>query len=262
MKISVISGGFDPIHSGHISYINSASEQGDYLIVALNSDEWLVNKKGKYFLPFEERKNILENLEKVNEVISFEDDEIGSCINALKKIKKMYPDCDIVFCNGGDRDNKNCPEMQVKDIEFIFSVGGDNKANSSSWILKNWEEKKSEFKRTWGKYTILFEDEGIKVKELVVEPNQGMSYQRHFKRNEVWCISNGSCIVKHSTGEPEDFTIKELKKHDVISIECGDWHQIINKTSDVCKIIEIQYGSQTEETDIERLYYYDNEKES
>ena len=58
MKIAVVSGGFDPIHSGHISYLKSASEISDYLIVALNSDEWLINKKKKVFMSFEERKNI------------------------------------------------------------------------------------------------------------------------------------------------------------------------------------------------------------
>ena len=64
MKISVVSGGFDPLHSGHISYIKSAKKHGEYLIIALNSDEWLVNKKGKAFMPFEERKSVLENLKR------------------------------------------------------------------------------------------------------------------------------------------------------------------------------------------------------
>ena len=74
MKISVVSGGFDPIHSGHISYLKAAKEIGDYLIVALNSDEWLINKKKKVFMSFEERKNILSNIECVDEVLSFDDD--------------------------------------------------------------------------------------------------------------------------------------------------------------------------------------------
>ena len=78
MKITVVSGGFDPIHSGHISYIKSAKAYGDYLIIALNSDQWLVNKKGKAFMPFEERKSVLENLKEVDEVIDFDDDDLGS----------------------------------------------------------------------------------------------------------------------------------------------------------------------------------------
>ena len=66
MKISVVSGGFDPIHSGHISYINAAKKYGDYLIVALNSDEWLRKKRGKEFMPCEESNSILENIKIVD----------------------------------------------------------------------------------------------------------------------------------------------------------------------------------------------------
>ena len=84
MKLSVVSGGFDPIHSGHILYLEAASKLGDKLIVALNSDEWLANKKGKFFMPFNERKKIIENLQMVDEVIGFDDDQSGSCIHALE----------------------------------------------------------------------------------------------------------------------------------------------------------------------------------
>ena len=75
MKISIVSGGFDPIHSGHIAYLKSARKISDYLIVALNSDDWLINKKKTVFMAFEERKNILINIECVDEVMGFEDDE-------------------------------------------------------------------------------------------------------------------------------------------------------------------------------------------
>ena len=97
MKISVVSGGFDPIHSGHISYLKSAKKMGDYLIVALNSDKWLINKKKKVFMPFQERKSILMNISFVDEVITFKDDKEGSCISALEKIKEKYPNQIIFF---------------------------------------------------------------------------------------------------------------------------------------------------------------------
>ena len=90
MKITVVSGGFDPIHSGHIAYLKEAKKYGDKLIILLNSDNWLCKKKQKFLLPFDERKAVLENLIMVDEVLEFEDDEIGSCINGLKKIKKKY----------------------------------------------------------------------------------------------------------------------------------------------------------------------------
>ena len=113
MNIVVVSGGFDPIHSGHISYMKSAKDIGDHLIVALNSDEWLIEKKKKVFMNIEERKNILLNIECVDEVITFNDDDIGSCIDALEKIKNKYPNDKIIFCNGGDRNQNNIPEMTV-----------------------------------------------------------------------------------------------------------------------------------------------------
>ena len=254
MKISVVSGGFDPIHSGHISYINAAKKYGDYLIIALNSDEWLRKKKGKEFMPFEERKSILQNLKNVDEVIEFKDDKMGSCINALEKIKSKFPDDEIIFCNGGDREKENIPEMIVTDIVFEFSVGGDEKKNSSSWILKNWKYESE--RRIWGEFFNLFEDNQVKVKELIVEPRKGMSLQRHSKRSEIWLVSQGKCLVNYSKVDPESTKEIILDKHHSIHIELGDWHQITNPYDETCKIIEIQYGQETIEEDIERHSYY------
>ena len=258
MKISVVSGGFDPIHSGHISYINAAKKYGDYVIIALNSDEWLRQKKGKEFMPFEERKAILENIKNVDEVISFEDDKAGSCINALEKIKAKFPDDEIIFCNGGDRGKENIPEMSVKDITFEFSVGGDDKKNSSSWILKNWKYDKE--RRVWGEFFNLFEDDQVKVKELIIEPKKGMSLQKHHKRSEIWLVSQGKCLVNYSKVAPDKIEEIALDKHNSLHVELGDWHQITNPFNETCKIIEIQYGKETIEEDIERHSYYKDDK--
>jgi D-beta-D-heptose 7-phosphate kinase/D-beta-D-heptose 1-phosphate adenosyltransferase len=153
MKLIVVSGGFDPVHSGHIAYFESAKSYGDKLIVALNSDSWLVEKKGKFFMPFYERKAIVESIKFVDEVISFKDDARGSCINALEEIKKSYPNDDIYFANGGDRDQKNIPEMSVLGINFLFNVGGDYKKNSSSWILNKWQYH---FKKGSGGHSLIY----------------------------------------------------------------------------------------------------------
>ena len=258
MKISVVSGGFDPIHSGHISYINSAKKFGDYLIIALNSDEWLRQKKGKEFMPFEERKSILENIKNVDEVLSFEDDKLGSCMDALEKIKAKFPNDEIIFCNGGDRGKENIPEMSVSGINFEFSVGGDDKKNSSSWILKNWKYDKE--RRVWGEFFNLFEDDQVKVKELIIEPKKGMSLQKHHKRSEIWLVSNGKCLVNYSKVSPDEIKEIALDKHNSLHVELGDWHQITNPFNETCKIIEIQYGKETIEEDIERHSYYKNDE--
>ena len=136
MKIVVTSGGFDPLHSGHIAYLSSARKLGDKLIVALNSDQWLSDKKGSPFIPFLERKIILEALKVVDEVIAFKDDELGSCKNALSKIILEYPNDEIIFANGGDRNERNIPELELNGVNFVFGVGGSDKRNSSSEILK------------------------------------------------------------------------------------------------------------------------------
>ena len=254
MKIIIVSGGFDPIHSGHIAYFKSARSLGDKLVVALNSDQWLINKKGKFFMPFNERKAIIENFADVDKVISFEDDDLGSATNALIKVKEMYPEDDIAFANGGDRNKGNIPEMSVEGIEFIFSVGGDDKKNSSSWILKKWEYYHED--RIWGSFYNLFEGEGVKVKELIVDPGKGMSFQKHFKRHEIWLVSQGSCVVNYSKEKPENRENVTLNKFDKYIVPLGEWHQITNPFDETCRIIEIQYGEEVVEGDIERIDYY------
>ena len=144
MKIVVVSGGFDPIHSGHIAYFVNAKDYGNKLIVALNSDQWLIDKKGKFFMPFSERKTIIENLSVVDKVIDFEDDNYGSASNALEKIKKLFPKDEIIFANGGDRSDTSkileYDTAQEFNIELKFGIGGNHKESSSSDLLGRWEE--------------------------------------------------------------------------------------------------------------------------
>jgi mannose-6-phosphate isomerase-like protein (cupin superfamily) len=202
-------------------------------------------------MPFHERKSIVEAIKYVDEVIGFDDDDKGSCINALEAIKKSYPDEEIYFANGGDRDGKNIPEMSVLDIKFLFSIGGDDKKNSSSWILNKWQYYFEE--RQWGSFFNLFETKNIKVKELIVDPGKSMSFQRHFKRNEIWLVSDGSCIVTYSN-DTNNNNIHELQlnKFDHYLVPIGHWHQISNPSNVKTHIIEIQYGEDCIESDIER----------
>ena len=136
MKITVVSGGFDPLHSGHIAYINNASLLGDYLIVALNSDNWPTRKKGQPFMCFDERKEVVSGMKDVDLVIPFIDDD-GSACDAIDMCLQIYDL--VIFCNGGDRVNTNVPEYRKfsenERVTFEWGVGGDDKMNSSSWIL-------------------------------------------------------------------------------------------------------------------------------
>ena len=242
-KIVVVSGGFDPIHSGHIKLIKAAKLLGDMLIVGINSDEWLACKKGRAFMPWQERLCILNNLSSVDEVYTF-DDEDGTACHLLQQVRAHYPDSQIVFANGGDRTKDNIPEMSVDGVEFVFGVGGANKANSSSWILQEWKAPKT--LRPWGYYRVLHDVAGMKVKELTVDPGKSLSMQKHFKRSEMWCVSEGRCVVNFGDGEQE----REL--HEFQHIPVGNWHQLTNPFDKPCKIVEIQYGQNCIEEDIER----------
>ena len=245
-RIILATGGFDPIHSGHIAYFSEARSLGDQLIIGLNSDSWLTRKKGAPFMPFAERAAIISNLKMVSSVIEFDDSD-GSSRDAILKVRSQYPDSRIVFVNGGDRTAKNIPEMSVNDsnVEFVFGVGGDDKKNSSSWILQEWKTPKTV--RPWGYYRVLHTPSvNVKVKELTVDPGKSLSMQRHVHRAEVWFVAEGVATV----GSADGTRVLDLFKTQ--TIEPQEWHQLQNNTTAPLKIIEIQYGERCSEEDIER----------
>ncbi len=246
MKIVLVTGGFDPIHSGHISYFKAAKELGDKLIVGVNSDAWLARKKGAAFMPGHERVQIIENIKCVDAVILFDDND-GSAKEAIKNVRRMFPDSTIVFANGGDRTSNNIPEMDIVDdnLEFMFGVGGSDKMNSSSWILQEWKTPKTE--RPWGYYRVLHNvGPHVKVKELTVDPGKTLSMQRHKYRSELWFIAEGFA------GNNWEFGKETIKPFKTETIHPGEWHQLHNPTDVPLKVIEIQYGERCEEEDIER----------
>jgi len=129
-KIVAVSGGFDPIHIGHVRMIQDARKLGN-VIIFLNTDEWLKRKKGYIFMPWQERAEVLLSIKGVKEVYSAMDDDNTVC----KALEFYKPD---IFANGGDRKPDLVPEYQVCEklgIEMAFSVGGDDKPQSSSWLV-------------------------------------------------------------------------------------------------------------------------------
>ena len=246
-KIVLVSGGFDPLHSGHIQYFKSARELGDELWVAINSDKWLTRKKGQAFMSFAERKSIIENLEMVNEVISFNDED-DTATQAIKQVKERNPKARIIFANGGDRKKENVPELNAEGVEFVFGVGGEHKINSSSTILENWKQPKVQ--RKWGWYRVLQDRPGYKIKELVINPESKLSMQRHKHRSENWYVLKGKVIIKTEYNNfTQEFEFTENKSYTIGQMV---WHQGINPTQQYTHILEVQYGDKCIEEDIER----------
>ena len=247
-KVVLVTGGFDPLHSGHIAYFKAAKTLGDTLIVGLNSDEWLERKKGRAFMPWNERLCIINNLSVVDEVFTFMDND-DTAINFIKQVKAHYPKDKLIFANGGDRTADNIPEMVVDGVEFEFGVGGKDKINSSSWILEEWKNPKTI--REWGWYRVLDTQIGYKVKELVIAPGKSLSNQRHFKRSEHWYVLKGQCAL---TTEWDDRATTSLLTELTSGYAIGQqvWHQASNNTKDLCHILEVQYGEECVEEDIER----------
>tara|TARA_X000000950_G_scaffold276934_1_gene365608 strand:- start:413 stop:1165 length:753 start_codon:yes stop_codon:yes gene_type:complete len=244
----VATGGFDPIHSGHIEYLKEASLSGTRLIVGINSDEWLIRKKGKYFMPWEERAAIVQELTCVDEVISFDDSD-DTAIHALEQVKLLFPNDQIVFVNGGDRTKDNIPEMVVEGVNFDFGIGGTDKKNSSSWILKEWSQPTVQ--RAWGTYTVLDTNGTWQVKELSFDAGKSLSDQRHSHRSEHWHVVSGSILMELDYGMKRT-EAKVYWPGQSIDIPKGVWHKATNVGTEAAKVIEVWLGDILDENDIER----------
>ena len=253
MKIVIVTGGFDPLHSGHIAYFEAARALGDRLVVGINSDAWLTRKKGRPFMTAVERRAIIENLRMVDRVIEFNDDD-GSAIDAIRVARNFYirPGTKFVFANGGDRTPDNIPEMVSDDVDFVFGVGGENKMNSSSWILTEWKTPRTD--RVWGYYRVLHEvGDHVKLKELTVLPHTCLSMQRHEHRAEFWFVAEGEATVYTVDPYSTDYDLlASPAKHQSTWIKLNEWHQLCNETDEPLKLLEIQYGDRCVEEDIER----------
>jgi cytidyltransferase-like protein len=249
MKPVIVTGGFDPLHSGHIAYFKAAKELGSILFVGVNSDEWLTRKKGRPFMSVEERMAIIKEIGCVGHVFTFDDSD-DTAIKAIEYVKDYVPNnTPIIFANGGDRTKDNIPEMVFDDVDFRFGVGGEDKKNSSSWILKEWDKPTTE--RLWGRYRDLDQNGHWKVKELSIDKGKSLSDQRHFVRSEHWHIVDGQL---HMELEFDDGfkTSNVYGSGDSIDIPTLTWHHATNVGENPVKVIEVWMGDVLSEEDIER----------
>lgn len=250
MKIVLVTGGFDPLHSGHITYFDSAKELGDILVVGINSDEWLARKKGKPFMTLLDRVSIIQNLRMVDEYVLFDDSD-DSAKDAIKQVRETWPEATIIFANGGDRTKENIPEMNLQDekLLFEFGVGGNDKQNSSSILLAKYHGE--QVNRSWGWYRVIDQGPDYKVKELEILPGKSLSMQLHKHRDEKWNVVQGSCQMTTEYNKVQE--VITLTAHGrAYTVEKGVWHKATNLTDEPCKVIEVQIGINCTEDDIER----------
>ena len=234
--IVVVTGGFDPVHEGHVALLEAAAKLGDMLVVGVNNDAWLYNKKGYVFMTADARINVLESMRCVDAAFEFHSDSEGSAVPFIETVLERYPDSRIIFANGGDRNVGSTPETSIINnrLEFAWGVGGDSKPNSSSRLIDTPEPKY--VNRPWGTYQVLSVSNEHKIKTVVVEPGKSTSLQSHDYRSEHFVCVSGTAHIQR------DDRTHRLHTGDTLSILPRTKHQISNKGQIAAVLVEVQTG--------------------
>jgi cytidyltransferase-like protein len=255
--ILIVSGGFDPLHEGHIKMIEDASKLGQ-VIVIVNTDKFLLAKKGFYFQNESLRALIMQSLKNVHEsIISIDQDMTVN--STLTKIRENHPSQKLIFANGGDRVNKDCipeyPTCKNLNIEMAFNIGGE-KINSSSKIFEDAEAKffqatdplkNIDIKKPWGRYKNLFKNKDFLIKVIIIHPGAELSRQYHEHRKEVWIMLRGKLFLQIGN---ESIT---LLPGDYIGIDKENIHYAKNYSDSDALFAEVQLGDKISEGDIVRV---------
>jgi len=237
----VVSGGFDPVHVGHLRMFKAASALVPNLIVIVNNDNFLIEKKGYIFMPIAERMEIIEGFGVVDMVVESIDTDLTVCktLEWLSKKENVK-----IFANGGDRDSKDAiPEAEIceqNNITMKFNVGG-GKIQSSSSLVSN------EIIKPWGSYKTFEKNKGFLVKRITVAPGETLSLQSHKHRSEHWLVASGVATVE-CDGEKI-----YLNQFESISIPLGVKHRLLNESQKFLQIVEVQFGKHLSEEDITRF---------
>jgi len=245
---ALVSGGFDPVHVGHLRMFQDAKKIADNVVLLLNNDEWLTRKKGKPFMTQNQRKEILEEFKSISRVIIQKTSEPSSS-QAIEEFVSNNPNKNICYCNGGDRSNVN--NIREEDIclklgvDMQFGIGGEKKIESSSNLTKNYLGEIE--KKPWGNYHIIARNLGYQIKEIKVSVDSKLSLQKHNNRAEFWQIIRGKCKVT------VDDRHQELRENEHVYIPKNTFHRIENTGDNELVFVEIQLGDDLEEDDIIRI---------
>ena len=245
---ALVSGGFDPVHIGHLKMFQDAKKLSSDVILLLNNDKWLTEKKGKPFMNEIQRKEILSEFKSISKVIIQKSSDKSSSL-AIEEFVKNNPTKNICYCNGGDRSNiENIRETEIcKKLGVIleFGVGGEEKIESSSQLTKNYLGNIEN--RPWGNYHVIAKNSGYQIKEIKVSEGSKLSLQKHKNRSEFWQIVKGKSKI--TIGKSNYF----LKTNEHVYVPKNTVHRIENIGKEELIFIEIQLGENLKEDDIVRL---------
>lgn len=221
MKIVVVSGGFDPLHSVHLDHMVEARRLGDWLIVIVNTDEFLIKKKGFFILPLLERLRIIEEYPFVDQtVVCIDRDQ-----TVAETLRLVRPN---IFAKGGDRTGSHMPKKELEACKelrckVIYGVDRGVRRSSTDFLL----EATSIIEKPWGYEKVLLSTDSYSMKTLHINQGARLSKQVHKGRDEVWRVLEGLPLVE-ANGEEHSFGVSAL-----IPISAGMVHRISAPQGDV-----------------------------
>jgi len=245
-----VSGGFDPLHIGHVRMFKEARKHGDKLVVILNNDHWLKNKKGFAFMPQKERAELIQSFPHVDRVVITDhkpNDPDRSVVRTLRKLKPQ------VFANGGDRKPNGDPVPEVAvckelGIQVVYNVGKGGKVQSSSWMIRDASRHVARSVRPWGEFYGWDQGEWWYLKTLYIKPGKRLSLQYHNHRSERWVLVEGDAEAITVENGVEKQTA--LKIGETFTVGQKTPHRLTSKKGGI--LVEVAVGK-FDENDIVRL---------
>lgn len=249
VKWVAVSGGFDPLHIGHVRMFKKARMLGDKLVVILNNDNWLHAKKGFAFMPEKERKEVIEAFPFVDRVVLTSHKKKDSDMSVARELTLLKP---AIFANGGDRKKENTPEDSVcvnLGIVRKYGVGHGGKVQSSSWMIQGAARPSLRSVRPWGEYYGWDKGTDWNLKTIYIKPGKRLSLQYHHHREEWWLLVSGDALATTHDEKGDEQTVP-LKKGEVFRVAKEQVHRLSSKKGGI--VVEVAYGA-FDENDIVRI---------